>query len=232
MTRRARGFAMIEALVAVLIIGIALLALLQVRNQTLLRFVESGDAHTGAWLAEMKMNELISQDLPDPEDEETWISNGSGDFGDYDTRANAINASVNEGWVERATFAKFEYEWTKELVLVGNEFIGSREQLEAWEAPLDENGDPEQVDDPRDKPLARVVRVTLKVKTPLRRGRDAEGGEESDEAYEKRREIKLVTYVDPAVVFNAAEEDTEETTESASNGGTNNGGTNNGGGGN
>ena len=136
------GFALIEVLVAVLFLAIFLLALLQVRNQALHQFLLSGDQHTGAWLAEMKMAEVVSERLPDPEDEDTWESSESGDFAYLDDRNNDINRSVNEEWSDRTKFAKFEWSVTKELVFIGPGFIGSREDLDAWEQPLDENGEP------------------------------------------------------------------------------------------
>ena len=64
---RRRGFALLEVMIAVLIMGFALMFLLQIRNQTISSFAESGDQHTAAWLAELKMNEIMSQDLPDPD---------------------------------------------------------------------------------------------------------------------------------------------------------------------
>ena len=114
-----RGFALIEVLVAVLFIGVFMLALLQVRNQALYQFLQSGDQHTGAWLAEMKMAEIVSEDLPDPADEDTWFLEDSGDFAEFDERNNEINAEVNEDWGNRTHFADFEWSYTKELIFVG-----------------------------------------------------------------------------------------------------------------
>ncbi|MCB9931908.1 MAG: hypothetical protein H6841_00640 [Planctomycetes bacterium] len=202
MTRRPRnrgGFALVEVLVAVLFMGVFMLALLQVRNQTLHQFLRSGDQHTGAWLAELKMAELISQNLPDPEDEESWQIFESGDFAEFDDRLNEINANVNEGWTDRAAFSKFEWECTKELVFVGPSFIGSREDLDLWEQPLDENGEPTTDKDPREQAAARVVRVTLTVYLP----EPKLSGLEDEQAPQGRPVIKLVTYVDPSILFEA-----------------------------
>lgn len=202
---RHSGFALIEVLVAVLFIGIFMLALLQVRNQALYQFLQSGDQHSGAWLAEMKMAEMISQDLPDPENEDTWVISDSGDFAEYDDRSNDLNAGVNEDWEDRTFFADFEWECTKELIFVGPDFIGSQEDLDNWEEPLDENGEPTGEGDPRENAAARVVRVTLIVylPEPKLRPRDEDG----EPAYEERPSIKLVTYVDPGIVFNAEPDD-------------------------
>ncbi|MBZ0136327.1 MAG: hypothetical protein K8I27_08140 [Planctomycetes bacterium] len=198
---RRRGFALIEVLVAVLFIGIFLLALLQVRNQALHQFIRSGDHHSGAWLAEMKMAEVISQDLPDPENEETWFIQDSGDFAEFDERVNDINGRINENWVERNHFAKFEWEVTKELIFIGPNFIGNDEDLDLWEQPLDDNGDPLDEGDPREEAAARVVRITLIVYLPELPGYEKD--EEGDSQPRQRESIKLVTYVDPAVLFNA-----------------------------
>src|SRR5690606_30380563 len=111
--------------------GIFLLALLQVRNQTLHQFLISGDQHSGAWLAEMKMAAQISQKLPDPEDEDTWLLFDSGDFAYLDDRSNDINRSINEEWYDRTSFSKFEWEVTKELIFIGPDFIGNKEDLDA-----------------------------------------------------------------------------------------------------
>jgi len=225
--RSRRGFALIEAVIAVFIVGVVLLVLLQVRNQAMQQYLMTSDQRTGAWLAEMKMAELISQALPDPEDEATWDTSGSGDFGDLNTRMNDINLRGNAEWSDRSTFSKFEYEWTKEMVFIGKDFIGSQLDLEAWEQPVDENGDPEIAQDPNAGPLARVVRVTLIVKVPSARQRNAEGEEVSDEEHEKGRTIKLVTYVDPATLHAAELESVDET--SGETGGTGTGGTGTGG---
>ena len=200
-TRRApsrSGFALIEVLVAVLFLAIFLLALLQVRNQALHQFLMSGDQHTGAWLAEMKMAEVISENLPDPEDEDTWVTFESGDFAYLDDRNNDINRSVNEEYSDRTIFANVEWECTKELIFVGPDFIGNREDLDAWEEPLDENGEPTGDADPTSKAAARIVRVTLTVFLPApKRGsmQETETGE--------RPTVKLVTYVDPSILFDA-----------------------------
>lgn len=205
---RRKAFALIEVLVAVLFIAIFMLVLLQIRNQTIRQFIISGDQHTGAWLAEMKMAELISQDLPDPEDDTTWVTSDYGDFGYLDDRINSINANIQEGWEDRVVCGKFEFEWTKELLFIGPNFIGDREDLDMWEQPLDESGEPIIGEsDPLEKPAARVVRVTLIVYLPEKR---YNAGDEERDTTEERPTIKLVTYVDPAVLFNA-EADTEET---------------------
>lgn len=203
MRNQRKGFALIEVLVAVLFIGIFLLALLQVRNRTLHQFIRSGDQHSGAWLAEMKMAEVVSQRLPDPEDEETWVIYESGDFAEFDDRANDINAAINEDWVDRDHFSKFEWEVTKELIFIGPNFIGNDEDLELWEQPLDENGDPLDENDPREQAAARVVRITLIVYLPELPGAVAEEDENGEPRQSGRPSIKLVTYVDPSVLFNA-----------------------------
>jgi hypothetical protein len=210
---RRKGFALIEVLVAVLFIAIFMLVLLQIRNQALYQFIVSGDQHTGAWLAEMKMTELVSQDLPDPADDTTWMTSGGGDFGDFDDRVNDLNRDINEDWVERSHFAKFEYEWTKELLFIGPNFIGNKEDLDLWEQPLDETtGEAvEGEDDPMEQPAARIVRITLTVFMPEPRARadDDKISDEEAEARRKRPSVKLVTYVDPATLFEA-EAATEE----------------------
>ena len=203
---RRKGFALIEVLVAVLFIAVFMLALLQVRNQALHQFIRSGDQHTGAWLAEMKMAELISQDLPDPEDDTTWQTSDYGDFAYMDDRVNSVNRSINDEWGDRTHFAKFEYEWTKELLFIGPNFIGNKEDLDLWEQPLDETGEPiVGEEDPIEKPAARIVRITLTVYLPEMPG--APANEEA--ATPERPSIKLVTYVDPATLYNA-EANTEE----------------------
>ena len=204
-----KSFALIEVMVAVLFIGIFLLALLQVRNQALHQFLKSGDQHSGAWLAELKMAEVISQQLPDPENEDTWVMFDSGNFAEFDERTNDVNAQVNEDWVDRNHFARFEWEVTKELIFVGPNFIGNDEDLEYWEEPVDEYGDPLDEDDPREQPAARLVRITLIVYLPELPGQQVED-EYGDMRPQERQSIKLVTYVDPAVVFNADIEDGEE----------------------
>lgn len=202
-----KGFALVEVLVAVMFMGIFLLALLQVRNQTLHRFIISGDQHSGAWLAEMKMAEVISQNLPDPEDEETWVLFESGDFSEYDERTNDLNGPINPDWVERNHFSKFEWEVTKELIFIGPNFIGNDEDLELWEEPLDENGDPLGEDDPREQAAARVVRITLIVYLPEPPNAWAAADDSSEPRPQGRPSIKLVTYVDPYILYNAEVED-------------------------
>lgn len=198
--RHHRGFALVEALAAALIMSVVLLTLLEIRNNSIRWFTLSGDQYTAAWLAEMKMNELMSQRLPDSAKEDTFSFGDSGNFAELDERVNSLNRSVNEGWKDREYFAKFEFEWTKELIFVGKDFTGLQTDLENWEPELDDYGTP-TTDDPRSKPMARVVRITLEVKRPLARGVTKEGEEEADETWEKRRTIKLVTYVDPATLF-------------------------------
>lgn len=221
---RRRGFALIEAVVAVLIVGVVLLALLQIRNQAMQQYLMMSDQRTGSWLAEMKMAELVSQALPDPADEDTWSTSGSGDFSDLNNRLNEVNLRGNAVWTERETFSKFEYEWTKELVFIGKDFIGGKAELDAWEAPVDENGELTGEQSPFDGPLARVVRVTLKVFIPAARQRTAEGDEVSDEVHEKNRTITLVTYVDPNTLH-AAEIESIDQAGGAGTGGTGTGGT-------
>lgn len=208
------AFALIEVLVAVLFIGVFMLALLQVRNQALHSFITSSDQHTGAWLAELKMAELVSQDLPDPSDTENvegWGYSGSGDFAYLDDRVNDINDRINEEWVTRETFSKFEYEWTKELIFIGPDFIGDQYEIENWEPPIDDYGEELEEDDPLEKPAARVVRVTLVVKLPMH-GREAETYEEEVQQRD-RRTIKLVTYVDPAALYQPSHEASEAADE-------------------
>lgn len=202
---RTSGFALIEVLVATLVMAVALITLLQVQSQTEVAFLTAGDKHTGAWLAELKMNELISEYLPNPEDEETWELTGGGDFSELDYRLNALNLSVNPDWEERYTFQEFEYEWRKELIFVGADFIGNQFDLDAWEEPLDERGQVlSTVEDPREKPAARVVRVTLTVFLPDRvQARQASRDDEAAMGNRGQQTIKLVTYVDPAIVFDA-----------------------------
>ncbi|MCA8913315.1 MAG: hypothetical protein KDB82_16575 [Planctomycetes bacterium] len=210
-----RGFALIEVLVAVLFIGVFMLALLQVRNQALYQFLQSGDQHTGAWLAEMKMAEIVSEDLPDPADEDTWFLEDSGDFAEFDERNNEINAEVNEDWGNRTHFADFEWSYTKELIFVGPDFIGNKEDLDNWEQPLDDNGDPTEEGDPREQPAARLIRVTLTITLPPPKvGTRDENG---DLVTGERKTIKVVTYVDPAVVFDA-QPDEEAATEATPEG--------------
>lgn len=222
------GFALIEAVVAVLIVSVALLALLQTRNQAMQQYLAMADHRSGSWLAEMKMAELVSQALPDPADDTTWNTSGSGDFGDLNARMNEINLRGNAEWAERNTFSKFEYEWTKELIFIGEDFIGTQEDLDAWEQPVDEMGDPTYAKNPNDGPLARVVRITLKVFIPSARARNAEGDEVSDEDHDKSRTIKLVTYVDPNTLHAAEIENIDEAGGSGT-GGTGTGGTGTGG---
>lgn len=200
-----RGFALLEVMVAVLIMGIALLFLLQVRNQTITAFNESGDSRTAAWLAELKMNEILSERLPDPEDAETFIIEDSGTFAEMDNRVNEFNRRASEKWYDREYLARFEYKWTKELIIVSQDFIGSKDDLDNWEQPLDASGEPTEDKDPRTQVGARVIRVTLEVMMPLAAQRDAEGGLESESALQKRRSIKLVTYLDPYTLKKPAE---------------------------
>ena len=207
------GFALIEVLVAVLFMGVFMLALLQVRNQTLHQFLRSDDQHTGAWLAEMKMAELVSQNLPDPEDEESWVLFENGDFAEFDDRLNRVNERINENWTERTNFSKFEWECTKELIFIGPDFIGTQEDLDAWEQPLDESGEPTDEADPREKAAARVVRVTLTVFLPEPRP----SGVADEEAPQGRPTIKLVTYVDPAILFQAEPAEEEAPAEGTGN---------------
>jgi hypothetical protein len=207
------GFALIEVLVAVLFMGVFMLALLQVRNQTLHQFLRSDDQHTGAWLAELKMAELVSQNLPDPEDEESWVLYENGDFAEFDDRLNRINERVNEGWSERTHFSKFEWECTKELIFIGPEFIGTREELDAWEEPIDESGEPTGETNPSEKAAARVVRITLTVFLPEPRP----SGVADEEAPQGRPTIKLVTYVDPAILFQAEPAEEAAPAEGAGN---------------
>ncbi len=215
-TREARsGFALLEVMIAILIMGLALLFLLQVRNQTITAFTDSGDQHTAAWLAEMKMNELLCQRLPDPEDPDTFFDEDSGDFRELDGRLHDFNRRVNPKWVERDYLGKFTYHWTKELIFIGSEFTGNKEDLDNWEQPVDANGEPTDEKDPRTQPAARVVRVTLEVMLPLARGNDSEGSAESDTQFEKRKTIKLVTYIDPATLRKVEEEPAAETTTPA-----------------
>ena len=203
-----QGFALLEVMVAVLIMGIALLFLLQVRNQTISAYNDSGDARTAAWLAELKMNEILSERLPNPEDEDTYIIEDSGNFGSYDARVNDFNRRSSESWVDKNYLARFEYKWTKELIFVGQQFTGNKDDLDNWEQPLDASGEPTDEKDPRTQPAARIVRVTLEVTMPLAVQRDAEGGLESETALQKRRSIKLVTYLDPSTLKKAPAETT------------------------
>lgn len=199
-----RGVALVEVLVATAIMSVTLITLLQIQTQTEAKFIAAGDKHTGAWLAELKMNELLSEYLPNPEDEETWELTGGGDFSELDYRQNAINLTVNPNWEERYYFELFEYEWRKELVFIGADFIGSQFDLDAWEQPLDERGQPlETLDDPREKAMARVVRVTLTVYLPRRAQAAASEGEGAGAGRGDQQTIRLVTYIDPAIVFDA-----------------------------
>jgi type II secretory pathway pseudopilin PulG len=211
-TRRSalRGIALIEVMVALMIFGIAVVALLQIRAQTQHAFNSADDQHTGAWLAELKMNELISQNLPNPEEEDSYELFGSGDFSEIDFRLDQVNLAVNSDWVERPRFSRFEYEWRKELIFIGADFIGSTIDLENWEQPLDDRGQLlDTIDDPREKPAARVVRVTLTVYLPDDgRARPAEGRNEGGlQMINGRPAIRLVTYVDPNILFEADPEE-------------------------
>lgn len=211
------GFALVEVMIAIAVIGISLLVLLQIRNQALHTFVSSGDQFSASWLAELKMNELVSQDLPDPKDNETWELSGSGDFSEFDNRFNELNRRFNEDWEERYSYYKFEYEWTKELVFVGPDFIGSQYDLDEWEVPVDERGQELLMDDPREKPAVRVVRVTLTVYLPedsTTRAQSASsssgsGSQSQVQTVNGRPAIQLVTYVDPNILFTAVEEEAQ-----------------------
>lgn len=213
------GFALIEVLIAVVIIGVSLLVLLQVRNESIHQFLTIGDQHTASWLAELKMNELVSQDLPDPQNEETWEDSGSGNFAYLDKRTNELNAGYNQDWVWRDEFAKFEFEWKKEVIFIGREFIGDKWDLEGWEPAVDEFGETVDQEDPHENPAVRVVRVTLTVYLPEDNTRPA--GERASTSERKvqmvngRPAIQLVTYVDPSVLFAAEEEEEAETTTPA-----------------
>lgn len=215
-----RGVALVEVLMAILFVGIFLLALLQVRNQALRQFLITGDQYTASWLAEMKMNELMSEDLPNPNsDTDTPWDTGwvEGDFADFDERVNALNSGVYRDWVDRSTFARFTFRYRKELIFVGAEFIGTREELENWEPPLDAEGkapeldaegNPIGVDDPRKMPTARLIRITLQVDVPQLTKVDAEDEEEVDRRTGTRprqqtKVIHLVTYIDPDILFEA-----------------------------
>ncbi|MCC7510594.1 MAG: prepilin-type N-terminal cleavage/methylation domain-containing protein [Planctomycetes bacterium] len=220
MTRTGKsGFALIEVLIAVVIIGVALLALLQVRNQSIHQFLTIGDQHTASWLAELKMNELVSQDLPDPQDEETWEDFDSGNFAYLDKRANELNAAYNRDWVWRDEFAKFEFEWKKEVIFIGREFIGNQWDLEGWEPAVDEYGEAIDQEDPHENPAVRVVRVTLTVYLPEDSSRPAAEGTSTSERKVQmvngRPAIQLVTYVDPSVLFAAEDDEAAETTTPA-----------------
>lgn len=202
------AFALIEVLVAVVFISVFVFALMQSFNQALLEFMESSDQHSGAWLAELKMAELVSQELPDPTDEEradSWILTGRGDFAYMDGRLNEINQLANEEWAERNYFADFTYEWSKELIFVGPEFIGTDEDLYNYEQPVDEYNQPlPNETDPRTELAARLVRVTLIVRLPDR-NREAETYEEEQRLSDETT-IKLVTYVDPSSLYSIREE--------------------------
>lgn len=207
---RTRGMVLLEALIAVLLVAVCLLVLLQVRNSAMQQYLQLGDQYTGSWLAELKMAELVSENLPDPADEDTWYLSGGGDFSDFNARLNDLNYGRNENWAERGTFSKYEFEWKKELIFVGKDFIGTREEMDAWVQPVDDSNEPIiDLKDPHTQPAARLVRVTLKVHLPMPRGRDAQGEEESDYEHEKRRTITLVTYVDPNTMHKAEIESVE-----------------------
>lgn len=195
-----RGFSLLEALIACLIMAVVLMGMLDVRNNSIRWFTLSGDQYTAAWLAEMKMNELMSERLPDPSKEDTYSDADNGNFGEYDERVNSLNRTYNQKWTDRLYFEQFTYEWKKELIFVGQDFSGLQTDLEAWEPELDSYGQPTG-DDPRTKPMARVVRIALVVKRPLARGVTADGEDEPEDQWDKRRTLRLVSYVDPATLF-------------------------------
>jgi len=214
-----RGLALLEALVAVLIIGVVLVALIQIRNLAIRNFLTSSDQYTASWLAELLMEELLSQDFPDPEDEATWVLSGEGDFGHVDEKVNAANAVADPDWTDRRTFSTFTYRWTKELLFVGSEFTGDRDALEEWEAPQDANGEEADVDSPLEKPAVRIVRVVAEVFLPERRGQNVEPVSREERGTREAegpgggaaaKSIKLVTYFDPREVLESTskEEDT------------------------
>lgn len=197
------GFLLIEVLIAVVILGIVLLSLLQVRNTSFNKFINSNDRHTGAWLADMKMSELMAENLPDPSDAATFELSGSGDFGYLDDRYNDANSEINDNWEDRENFQKFTFEWTKELIFIGQDFIGSQDDLAEWEPSESAvSGGDEAIEDedPNNKPAARVVRITLRIIMPDR-------SKKSDESGPPDNIIELITYVDPKMLFEAAEED-------------------------
>jgi prepilin-type N-terminal cleavage/methylation domain-containing protein len=210
---RRKGFTLIEVVVAVLIIGVALVTLIAIRASAFHMFIQSNDQFTGAWLAELKMQELISQRLPDPEQEDTWDDEGYGDFTEYDHRVNELNRRYNPDWVDRVTFGRFEYHWRKEVVFIGTNFIGSRYDIETWEQPIDDFGQVIEEDDPRESPAARVVRITLTVFLPLDDHEELSTyiqRNPNTPVVDGRPALRLVTYVDPAVLFDGARDEAED----------------------
>jgi type II secretory pathway pseudopilin PulG len=211
-TDNQQGIALIEVVVAVLLFAVAVVTLLGIQVQLIRGFNLAGDSHTAAWLAELKMEELLSQNLPDPNDEETWELTGGGDFSEFDAWSNSVHESIREDWQWRSSFANFEYRYRKELVFVGPEFIGSRYELEGWEDPTDRYSSDIPVNNPLEQPAARIVRVTLIVYLPegyAPRG-DQTGGDQSRyQMIDGRPAIRMVTYVDPGVLMDAISEEAE-----------------------
>ncbi|MCF6228467.1 MAG: hypothetical protein L3J82_07405 [Planctomycetes bacterium] len=192
-----RAFMLLEVLVATMLIGVALLYLLQVQNQTLVQFMESKHDNTGVWLAEMKMAELMAEDLPDPSEPGTFETSDSGDFEFMDDRYNEVNSEINDNWKDREIYYQYKYEWSKELIFIGSDFIGAQEDLDNWEPSEDASNSGEDAiadEDPNSKPAARVVRITLKVYHEDNKGK-------VDPI------TTLVTYVDPAMLYEAGEEE-------------------------
>jgi prepilin-type N-terminal cleavage/methylation domain-containing protein len=215
--RRRSGFSLVEVLIAVVLIGLSLVPLLMARAGYFHKFVQSSDQFSASWLAAKKMQELLSENLPDPEDDATWELNGWGDFGYMDNVLNDYNRNYNEDWVDRANFGRFEYEWSKALIFVGREFIGSALDLEEWEEPLDESGFPiPATEDPREQPAARVVRVVLTVFLPLGNNEDPASYAERNpktQMINGRPAIQLVTYVDPSILFDGARDEADRALE-------------------
>jgi len=208
-----RGFTLIEVMVAILILSLVMVGLIMVRANAVYSFIQSSDQFSAAWLAELKMQELMSQRLPDPEDEGTWEDEGWGDFAHYDHISNEFNLMYNPDWVDRDHFARFEYRWRKEMVFIGTDFIGSQYDLENWEAPVNEFGEPMEQDDPRQKPAARVVRITLTVYIPFDETEDVFAYSQRNpntQIIDGRPALRLVTYVDPTVLFDGARDIAEE----------------------
>ncbi|MHC4839401.1 MAG: type IV pilus modification PilV family protein [Planctomycetota bacterium] len=196
-----RGFMLLEVLVASMIIAIALVALLQIQMQSMNQFLESSHKSTGVWLANMKMAELMAENLPDPSEPDTYESSDFGDFEYLDERYNTLNSDLNEDWTDRSIYAQFKYEWTKELIFIGTDFIGNQESIETWEPTqetLDAGDAAVEDEDPANNPAARVVRITLKVFHEDNKGK-------VDPITE------LVTYVDPKMLYEAAEEEEDPT---------------------
>ncbi|MEE9311438.1 MAG: hypothetical protein V3V10_03390 [Planctomycetota bacterium] len=195
--KKHRAFMLLEVLVATMLIGVILLYLLQIRNQTLVQFLHSSHDNTGVWLAEMKMAELMAEDLPDPSEPDTFETGDSGDFEYMDERYNDVNSEINENWKERDIYIQYKFEWTKELIFIGSDFIGTQENLDNWEPSEEASDSGEEAvadEDPNNKPAARVVRITLKVYHEDTKGK-------VDPI------TTLVTYVDPAMLYEAGEEE-------------------------